>query len=530
MGGFIDMLRVNMPGGWLEAAILSLALIVAFVAFSRVGGRLAGALVTIGAVAAFVQIGHPAIPLAIAATGLALTRRTSASVGLRRAFPLELFWVLLGFGLYTFGRTLIVGSESVAVANGKEIVAFEKAIRMFFEPPLQEFFISSSAVTRAFNFVYSQLFLAVVISAILWLYFTDTARYRIFRNALGVSTALALVLIFLYPVAPPRLIPELGITDTVVSLGNEHSFANEFAAVPSLHVGWIALTGFVLALSLSGWRRWLMGWGPGLGMGLTVIVTGNHYWVDGVIGVAICLGPACEFRYKPVRRSFAWLRGAWAEVGAQGRRKMRLNALTLGGLWLYLGVAQIVQPGFTSFWGYLFFQVAGTAIILLIGEIVFAKQGGLSYATYGIAILCSFADVFGTAGNLYARIDEFDKLTHFLGTSAIAAGTYELLRGWSLRTGKLTRSEDRLYLSMAVAISIGVAWEVYEYLGDVVFHTARTQGRWDTLNDVISDSMGALTLGILLWMQERASTPLPTRDPVPEAAQAEPGPGQPPSG
>src|SRR6188508_3399085 len=141
MGGFIEMLQVNMPGGWVEAAALVCSVAVAFLTFSRVGGRLTGALVAFGSAAAFVQIGHPAVPMVVAGTGIALTFRTPADDRQRLDFPRELFWVLLGFGLYELGRSLIVAPESIAVANANEIVAFEKAIHAFFEPPVQEFFI-----------------------------------------------------------------------------------------------------------------------------------------------------------------------------------------------------------------------------------------------------------------------------------------------------------------------------------------------------------------------------------------------------
>jgi len=514
MGGFLDALQVHTPGGPMQAAMLAAALLACLFGFKRVAGAGPAALVTVGALGAFVQVGHTAIPLAIAGAGVLLALRSNLPRRPGSAFARELGLVLGGFALYELGRFIVVSPEDRAVANAERIISFERASRTFFEPHLQDFVTGSETATRLFNLVYSHSFLAIVAATVLWLYFADPARYRLYRNALAISTALALALILVFPVAPPRLMPELGLADTVVTLGNEHAFANEFAAVPSLHVGWLALTGFVLALPLAGWRRWLVGLGPGLGMGATVVVTGNHYWVDGVIGSAITVGPAVELRYNVAGRLAQWTRTTWAGLAPHAQRRVRASALSLGGLFLYLGAAQALDPGFTDFWGYLFFQVGATVVLLTAGEVVFAKEGGLSWITHGIAVVCSFADVFGTDGNLYARIDEYDKLTHFMGTGAFAAGAYEILRAVSVRTGRLRRTEDRLYLAMAVAIAVGIGWEVYEYLGDQVFHTTRTQGRWDTLNDVISDSLGALAIGVLLWFQERATASAPAPEEV----------------
>jgi hypothetical protein len=370
---------------------------------------------------------------------------------------------------------------------------------------------SSETANRVFSTFYSHGFLAVVVGAVIWLYFADPRRYVLYRNALGLSTLFAIALIAAYPVAPPRLMPGLGIEDTVVSLGAEHAFANEFAAIPSLHVGWFALTGWVLGMPYAGVRRWATTLAPALGMELTVIATGNHFWVDGVVGTAISLVPLAllsESVRSMTGRSGRAIGYAFSSTGPAHTR-LRVSVLALGGLFVYLGVAQLFDPGFTDFWGYLFFQVGATLLLLVAGELFFAHKGGLSPLTHGIAIVVSFADVFGTDGNLYNRIDEYDKLTHFLGTAAIAAGSYDLLRAVASPRGSVRTMADRLYLSMAIAIAAGVAWEVYEYLGDVVFQTTRTQGRWDTLNDVVSDSMGAFTIGWLLWLQDRGAQPVP---------------------
>jgi hypothetical protein len=62
-------------------------------------------------------------------------------------------------------------------------------------------------------------------------------------------------------------------------------------------------------------------------------------------------------------------------------------------------------------------------------------------------------------------------------------------------------------LAILVGFLVGVGWEVYEFLGDRVFHTLRQNGWWDTSNDVISDTAGAVLVAAVLWMAETGRVP-----------------------
>jgi hypothetical protein len=317
----------------------------------------------------------------------------------------------------------------------------------------------------------------------------------------------------LYPVAPPRLVPDAAMIDTIAYYGRTHAFANEYAAIPSLHVGWMAAAGFFLARSMRGRRGAVLGVMPGTVMAVTVIVTGNHFWVDGLVGAAYTLGAALIFLSPSsvtirLSRSAGALRAGAHTVLAQsrstliGNTRARASFFSMSALLAYLVAAQIVDPGFTDFWGYLVGQVAFLMVALLAGEVVFAEQGGLSWPTHVIAVACTFADVLGTDGNLYANIDEYDKLTHFAGVAALTAGLYDCLRGLAAQRRIPWNANDRLVLSVSVGIALGVGWEVYELIGDRVFGTTRVGGTWDTANDFIADALGAISIGFALWFSE----------------------------
>jgi hypothetical protein len=309
VSAFFAAFHFTVPGTWWEAALLCVCLVITTMAFTRITGPGAAALITLGAAASFLQIGDVFIPAAVALVGVVLIirGRTRDPVSARR-FARDMAFLLAGFLAYEFMRFQVIGSETAAIAHAHRVVHTERTFGLFFEPRLQDALTSSDAVTAVLNLCYSHLFLAAVISAVVWVYLTDREHFRLLRTGLGVSVLCAVVIIVVFPTAPPRLVPGLGITDTVVQFGSANTFANPYAAEPSLHVGWLALIGWTLSLSQSGWRRWAVLIGPGLAMELVVIGTGNHYWVDGVVGSAISIGPAALLRRGPLAmlRPLSW--------------------------------------------------------------------------------------------------------------------------------------------------------------------------------------------------------------------------------
>ncbi len=119
--------------------------------------------------------------------------------------------------------------------------------------------------------------------------------YAELSRALLLAIAIASVVFVIFPAAPPRLVPELGIADTVGLAGSHDSGSfggvkfNPYAAMPSMHVGWSLLVGITLFGVAR--RRWLKAAAaahPAL-MTVTVVATGNHYLLDAVAGAAIAL-------------------------------------------------------------------------------------------------------------------------------------------------------------------------------------------------------------------------------------------------
>jgi hypothetical protein len=507
---------VHTPTGFLEAAALLVALGVLVVLGRPLGVRLA-ACIGGAALLAFVIIGNVTLPLTLCAVGLLLARRTSrgADTPGARSFLTQVVVLFTGWAAYTSVRVFIEGDIDTATANALRIIDFERGLGLYFEPDLQALAMRSEMVVRFFNWVYSFVYLAFVAGALVWLWGTNGRAYDTLRNSLGVSVLPAVATIAFFAVAPPRLVPESGMVDTIALYGRERAFSNEFAAVPSLHVGWMAIAGIALAMATQSRWRYAIAVVPGAMMMLTVIITGNHYWIDGVVGTLY----SCLYLMALERRTIAG--ASHTTVRAAGRAtvaaasagwslaclivttpRIAFTAIGLGALWSYMLGMQISEPGFTDFWGYLFGQVTVILLALIALEVVFRKEGGLSPATHFVAVAACYADVIGTDGNLYARIDEYDKLTHFIGVAVVTAALYDILRCLNVRGTINWTPGERLSCAVLIGIAVGVGWEVYEFLGDRVFHTTRVQSRWDTGNDIVSDTLGALSVGFLLWFSE----------------------------
>jgi hypothetical protein len=129
--------------------------------------------------------------------------------------------------------------------------------------------------------------------------------YPRWRNIGAFMTGVSL-LIQMVPVAPPRLLPQLGFVDTAVLYGQSVygrgglKIAPQLAAMPSVHVAWAVLIAVaVIATSSSRYRWWIL-LHPTITT-LAVVATANHWWLDGVVAAALLpLGVALSRVRLPV--------------------------------------------------------------------------------------------------------------------------------------------------------------------------------------------------------------------------------------
>jgi hypothetical protein len=514
------------PSTTLELLVFVSMLAVVAVTVSYAADVPGAVLAVLAAIVAFLFDSAFFIPLAIALAGLIalLSRgRTVVEHPTRRAVR-EGIYCFGGFTLYEIGRHLTQSDWQSAIANSERIIAWQHWIGLTPEQAAQRLILRSEELTRYVNSAYSWLFLPVVAGTLFWVYITNEPVYRRFRNSLGISAGLAVVIIALFPAAPPRLTPGSGLIGTHTYMGGSHSFVNQFAAVPSLHVGWVAISCVALFVSVRHWLRWFWLTVPLFAMLFIVMSTGHHYWFDGLVGSLIAVVPFLIMTRRAAKREAAqpvrerqhgrvarWANAAAREVAEQP--KVRLTTYTLFLLLTYLIVRQIVDPGFTDYWGYMVAQIAISIVLILWVSVHFAPQGGLSWVTHLIVVITTYADTLGTAGHMYSRYVTYDKITHFLGAAAVASALGDIFLAMR-RKGTLSWSIQRaMSVAVVLAITLALGWEGYEYLGDKVFNTGRHDGAEDTIYDVISDTAGAIVAASLLvwWHTSSAAQALQHR-------------------
>lgn len=193
---------------------------------------------------------------------------------------------------YFLARGHAVDNASQAFVNAQHLMNLETSIGIFKEVSVQSATISYSLAAHLFNIVYFYGHWPVIIACGIYLFWKNPRVYSITRNAFLISGVVALVLYTLYPVAPPRLSAD-GIVDTLswtVPVSYDQSrLVNPYAALPSLHVGWDLLIALGLFFGTQRlWTRLLAVCLPPA-MLLATVVTGNHFFIDGIAGSLVAV-------------------------------------------------------------------------------------------------------------------------------------------------------------------------------------------------------------------------------------------------
>jgi hypothetical protein len=216
---------------------------------------------------------------------------TRTRPGTRRFVLRELALWASVYPLYLMIRGWSIADPELAHADAWRVIRWERSLDLFHEVALQQLL---EPFERFFSTYYMLGFGPVLASILVWLALSRRAYYRELRTLLFLSLGMALVVYLAFPTAPPRLVPGLGVADTVGLSGHDAgSFAgvrfNPYAAMPSLHVGWSILAASVLFRASSrSWVRVLAVLHPVL-MTLAVTQTGNHYLADSLAGALVAL-------------------------------------------------------------------------------------------------------------------------------------------------------------------------------------------------------------------------------------------------
>jgi membrane-associated phospholipid phosphatase len=162
-------------------------------------------------------------------------------------------------------------------------------------------------VRTLFNWIYIWGHWPVIAASLIWLATKHPAIFTRARNAMLLSGGIGVVVFVLFPVAPPRL-AGIGMADTVTLTSHSyrilqpHMFTNQFAAMPSLHVGWNLLIGMALVTAARGLLLRVVGVLMPAGMAVATILTANHYIVDVLVGASLTTACWLLFGWLAARR------------------------------------------------------------------------------------------------------------------------------------------------------------------------------------------------------------------------------------
>ncbi|MBY8342354.1 phosphatase PAP2 family protein [Streptomyces spinosirectus] len=209
--------------------------------------------------------------------------------------------ILLVYGCYSAGRLLVRGDTHGAVDHGLVILRIEKWLHINAEHPLNRLFTRETWLGVPADFWYASLHYLVTPAILIWLFRSRAMHYRAARTWLMTSTFIGLIGFTLLPTCPPRLLSAgHGFVDTMAQYSSYGwwggaasapkglgGMTNQYAAMPSLHVGWALWCGVML------WRygrtRTAKVAAVAYPLLTTIVVMGtaNHYFLDAVAGAAV---------------------------------------------------------------------------------------------------------------------------------------------------------------------------------------------------------------------------------------------------
>jgi membrane-associated phospholipid phosphatase len=219
--------------------------------------------------------------------------------------------------------------------NAMKVIRFERAVGLYHEESIQQLFLPYKWFIQFMNTYYGTAHFAVTIGVFFVLLNRRKDVFPLFRNALAAMTGLAIIGFALFPLMPPRLLDapcpgtakivvdgqetvrktfggdciptklrnyngatEFGFVDTLKVYGGPWDFdsggiasrSNQYAAMPSLHIGWASWCAFAIwPLARRKWIRAAVLLYPALTL-FCIIVTGNHFWADGIGGILALAG------------------------------------------------------------------------------------------------------------------------------------------------------------------------------------------------------------------------------------------------
>jgi membrane-associated phospholipid phosphatase len=187
-------------------------------------------------------------------------------------------------------------SVAQAFTNARRVITLERSFGIFHEANLQHWFLHYRELIRLADDYYGTIHFVAVVGVLILLFFWFPDRYRLWRNTLALTTGLALIGFYFFPLMPPRMLPPgYHFVDTLKVVGGLWNFSsgavsqvsNQYAAMPSLHTAWSAWCTMVLwGIARSWWARLIALAYPAVTV-FAIVITANHYFADVIVGLLL---------------------------------------------------------------------------------------------------------------------------------------------------------------------------------------------------------------------------------------------------
>jgi hypothetical protein len=221
--------------------------------------------------------------------------------------------VVSAYCAWRYARGAVDGGVAESFAHGRDLASIEQSLHSFVEPEVQDFAVASGWLIDFANWAYLNVHFWATLSALIFIFVFHRRSWGFVRNMYFVAMAISLVGYALYPTAPPRFLHELGVADSVAGMtpaapdnAPTDPLYNPFAAVPSMHVGFSLMIACSLALLVRSRMLKLLFVAYPIVMTFVVISTGNHFWLDAVLGAAAAATSAWGANLIARARPEAW--------------------------------------------------------------------------------------------------------------------------------------------------------------------------------------------------------------------------------
>ena len=199
--------------------------------------------------------------------------------------------LIAAYGLWQYTGSKALYGTVDGIDRGRRLWDFERDLHIPNEASFQRLFLPHHTFVKFLNLYYVGAHYNVLLLMLAWLLWRHRDRYNEARNVILLAT-FACLAVQLIPVAPPRLIPGHVVVDTPVLYGQSvygpigQGFSDQYSAMPSVHIAWSSAVAFFIWRSTkSRWRY--IGVVHALLTWTVVVATGNHYWADGIVAIAI---------------------------------------------------------------------------------------------------------------------------------------------------------------------------------------------------------------------------------------------------